>query len=156
MLLETLELGPRIDTIAPDFTLKDHENRPRALTSLLGKKGLLLGFIGDIWMPTSVRRIFWLQRHAPRFALAGAPVVLLVRDDPHTLYGFRMSSPLPVPFPLLADNDGEIHQRYNMAHHPGLVLLDKNPLIQAKWLMPDERVWPKMQELLNEINSMSG
>jgi peroxiredoxin len=155
-MLETLELGPRIDSIAPDFMLKDHENHPRELTSLIGKKGLLLGFIGDIWMPTSVRRIFWLQRHAPRFALAGAPVALLVRDDPHTLYGFRMSSPLPVPFPLLADGNGEMHQRYNMERHPGLVLLDSNLLIQAKWLMPDERVWPKMQELLTKINYMNG
>jgi hypothetical protein len=114
----------------------------------------MLGFIGDIWMPTSVRRIFWLQRNATKFALSGAPVALLVRENAHTLYGFRMSSPLPVPFPLLADVSGDVHRTYNMDVYPGLVLLDRHHLTRAKWLVPDERVWPKMQDLVKAIESL--
>ena len=121
---------------------------------LVTGRGVLLGFIGDIWLPTSVRRIFWLQRHATKFTLKGAPVALLVRDQPHTLYGFRMSNPLPVPFPLLADTDGEVHRLFNMERNPGLVLLDRNLKIQAKWLMPDERVWPVMSELIKAVEAM--
>lgn len=153
---ETYELGPTLNIPAPDFMLKDHNHRPQQIRSMVGSKGILLGFIGDIWLPTSVRRIFWLQRHAGKFALSGSPVALLVRDNSHTLYGFRMSSPLPVPFPLLADTDGEIHRSYNMERHPGLVLLDRQLNVCAKWLMPDERVWPKMQELLAAIECLPG
>lgn len=154
MILDTFELGPTLNTLAPDFELRDHSHKPQRLRDLCGSRGVMLGFIGDIWLPTSVRRIFWLQRHAPQFTLKGAPVALLVRDKPHTLYGFRMSNPLPVPFPLLADTDGAVHRQFNMERNPGLVLLDRNFRIQAKWLMPDERIWPKMPELLETIEGM--
>lgn len=153
---ETFELGPMLNVAAPDFTLSDHNHRPQQISAMLGRKGIMLGFIGDIWQPVSVRRIFWLQRHAGKFALAGTPVALLVRENPHTLYGFRMSSPLPVPFPLLADADGRIHQAYNMDRHPGLVLLDRQRSTRAKWLMPDERIWPRMQELLAAVETLPG
>jgi alkyl hydroperoxide reductase subunit AhpC len=65
-----------------------------------------------------------------------------------------MSSPLPIPFPLLADVDAEVHQVYNMDQHPGLVLLDRKRLVRAKWLVPDERVWPKMQDLISAIDAL--
>jgi peroxiredoxin len=155
-MLDTFELGPYLNAHVPDFLLSNHEHRKQGLKDLMGTKGVLLGFIGDIWMPTSVRRIFWLQRHAPKFASSGAPVALLVRDNAHTLYGFRMSSPLPVPFPLLADVNGEVHRQNNMERHPGLVLLDRNFTVRAKWLVPDERVWPAMQTLLEEIERIPG
>jgi peroxiredoxin len=156
MLLETYELGPMLNTLAPDFALLDHDQRRQHLDDVIGSKGVLLGFVGDIWMPTSVRRIFWLQRHAHKFALSGAPAALLVRDKPHTLYGFRMSTPFPVQFPLLADTDGQVHRLYRMEHNPGLVLLDRSKFVREKWLMPDERVWPKMQELVDVIDSLPG
>jgi len=152
--LETFELGPLLNVVAPDFALSNHEHRRQSLENLMGAKGVMLGFIGDIWLPTSVRRIFWLQRNATKFALSGAPAALLVRENAHTLYGFRMSSPLPVPFPLLADVNGDVHRLYNMAQHPGLVLLDRNRVVREKWLVPDERVWPKMQELVKAIDSL--
>lgn len=155
-MLDTFELGPYLDHIVPDFALSNHEHRKQTLDDLMGKKGLMLGFIGDIWMPTSMRRIFWLQRHAPQFAIAGAPIALLVRDNAYTLYGFRMSSPLPVPFPLLADVTGEVHRLYNMERNPGLVLLDSHRIARRKWLVPDERVWPRMQELSEAIEALPG
>jgi alkyl hydroperoxide reductase subunit AhpC len=113
----------------------------------MGSNGLLLGFLVDVWLSASVRRIIWLQRHTYSFLRAGVQVAVVVCDQPHTLYGYSISSPSELPFPLLADVNTQVHRLYNMVNHPGLVLLDSQQTIRHKWLMPDERVWPKIQEM---------
>jgi len=151
---ETTELGPVIGSQIQNFALPDHNNERQSILDLVGGTGILLGFIGDIWQPTSVRRILWLQRHLHKFALMGTPIALLVHDEPHTLYGFHSSSPLPVPFPLLADRDGSVHRSHAMDRHPGLLLLDHHLIVREKWLVPDDRVWPKINELMGAIESL--
>jgi peroxiredoxin len=151
MLYETAELGPFVNTRAPDFALLDHKRQLYMLDDLMGESGVILGFIGDIWQPASVRRILWLQRHVNKFAVMGTPIALLVRDYPHTLNGFHSSSPLPVPFPLLADSDGQVHRTYTMDRNPGMLLIDRRHVLRKKWLMPNDRVWPRMQELVQAI-----
>jgi peroxiredoxin len=148
MVYDAFEQGPIVSTLAPDFSLPDHNRKLHCLSNLIGEQGMLLGFIGDIWQPASVRRILWLQRHVSKFAMLGTPVALMVRDHAHTLYGFHSSSPLPVPFPLLADVDGKIHELYQMDKFAGLVLIDRNRVIRQKWLMSPEYVWPKLPELV--------
>lgn len=150
----TEELGPSPYTLCESFALSNHKNMTYTLDDLMGTNGVLLSFIGDIWHPTSVRRILWLQRHVGKFALMGTPVAVLVRDLNETLYGFEMSNPLPVPFPLLADETGDVHRQYQMNRHPGLLLIDKQSMIREKWLMPPDRVWPPMKELVNAIQQL--
>lgn len=152
--LQTMELGPYLTTIAPDFRVPDHNNEPHRLADLLGERGLLIGFVGDIWQPASIRRIIWLQRHAQTFMQRGTNVTLLIRDDVFMVYGFYVSSPITPNFPLLADKDGAVHDLFNMSRNPGLVLLDSQRVIRQKWLMPDERVWPKISDLLHMLEGL--
>lgn len=151
MIYDTYELGPRLYEPVPKFRLPDHNQKIQSLDGMMGEKGILLGFIGDIWQPASVRRILWLQRHVTRFTQTGIPVSLVIRDTPHTLYGFRVSSPLPVPFPLLADESGEVHKEYVMDRHPGLLLVDSFGLLREKWLMPDDNIWPALKEIVDSM-----
>lgn len=151
----TEELGPRLYTTTPNFCLTDFKNTDYTLDNLMGANGVLLGFVGDIWQPTSVRRILWLQRHVGKFALMGTPVAILVRDHAQTLHGFQMSSPLPVPFPLLADQRGDVHELYTMNNHPGLLLIDNQFALREKWLMSPDRVWPKMKDLVDAIQRLA-
>lgn len=150
-MLKTLELGPRLHTPAPDFWLHNHLNQHSTLSDLMGQRGLMLGFTGDIWHPASVRRILWLQRHAPKFQRMGVNVALLICDKPHMLYGYHLSSVTPLNFPLLADVDRGIHHEFNMERFSGLVLINRDGLICDKWLVPDERVWPREQELIESF-----
>lgn len=154
MIFDTFELGPRLGMYAPEFRLPDHSRAPHTLSNLMGESGLILGFIGDIWRPTSVQRILWLQRHVGKFARYGTPTALLVRDKPDTLYGFRMSSPLPVPFPMLADLDGGVHSTYRMNAAPGLLVLDTDYIIRAKWMMPDDTLWPPANEIVAALQTL--
>jgi peroxiredoxin len=154
-MLNTFELGPFLNVPAPAFMVRDHESRKHILDDLMGKNGLLLGFIGDIWLPASVRRILWLQRHASTFMRMEINLALLICDKPHTLYGFQVSSPVPLEFPLLSDVDREVHERFNMTQISGLVMLDGQQVVRHKWLVPDERVWPHINELLQAAQSLN-
>ena len=151
-MFNTIQMGPTLNVPAPVFSTYNHEKRLSDLHELPGPRGLLLGFTGDIWQPASVRRILWFQRHYPRFIREGIEVALLVCDEPHMLYGFYMSSVTPVGFPLLADVDRRVHRQFSMERYSGLVLLDHDLMIRDKWLVPDERVWPKEQELFQSFD----
>jgi peroxiredoxin len=155
MMFKTLELGPSLNTLAPDFVLSDHSQHKRSLVELMGNRGLLLGFIGDIWEPASVRRILWLQRNSAYFTREHVNLALVVVDQPHTLYGFYMSSSLPLHFPMLADTQRKVHELFNMTRYSGLALIDSHCLIRDKWLVPDERVWPKIHEIVDSIHAMT-
>lgn len=151
-MFNTIQMGPTLNISAPRFSLYNHEKRMSHLKELAGERGLLLGFTGDIWQPASVRRILWFQRHYPHFVREGVEVALLICDKPHMLYGFYMSSITPVGFPLLADVDRAVHKQFSMERYSGLVLLDRDLVIRDKWLVPDERVWPKEQELTQSFD----
>jgi peroxiredoxin len=153
-MMQTFELGPQLNLEAPNFTIPNHAQEPQRMSDLIGRNGLILGFIGDIWQSASIRRIIWLQRHAHTFIRTGHNVALLISDQPHMLYGFYVSSPTPPEFPLLADVDGSIHRLFNMTRYPGMVLVDKTRVVRHKWLMPDERVWPKIQEISEVLEAM--
>jgi peroxiredoxin len=153
-MMQTTELGPILDLQAPNFTVLDHAQYEQQMSSLIGRNGLILGFIGDIWQSASIRRIIWLQRHATNFIRTGHNVALLIRDQPHMLFGFYVSSPTPPQFPLLADIDGSIHRLFNMTRYPGMVLIDRQHVVRHKWLMPDERVWPKIQEISEVLEAV--
>ena len=154
LLAQTLHMGPHLQTVAPGFTLFNHENKVIRLHQLFGEQGLLLGFTGDIWEPASVRRILWMQRHYMQFCKRGVGSALLTCDKPQMLSGFSMSSQVPLEFPLLADADHAIHEQYNMTRYAGLVLIDANQILRDKWIVPDERVWPRPAELLAAIDRL--
>ena len=147
MVATTLEMGPAVGLDAPDFSLINHENHQVTLHDIMGARGVLLGFTGDIWQPASVRRILWLQRQHNHFAHLGVEIALLICDKPQMLFGYSMGSVRPLQFPLLADADRHIHEAYRMTRYAGLVLVDSNYIIRDKWIVPDERVWPRAAEL---------
>jgi peroxiredoxin len=148
------EIGPALGTALPNFRLADADLRPLSLDHLMGGSGLVLAMITDVWQPTSVRRIVWLRRHISKFALMGTPVALMACNDAGSLYGFQMSSSTPVMFPLLADTDGAVRRAYGMGRSAGLLLIDNDHVLRAKWLVNDDHVWPKMGEITQAIESL--
>jgi peroxiredoxin len=151
---QTEELGPIVDELAPDFLLQDHDLNERNLHSIMGESGVLVGFIKDIWQPASIRRILYMQKHHRKFMELGFNIVLIIADKPNTLYSFHLSTEVKMSVTLLADPEFEAHTAYHMSHS-GLVLVDKNYRVRNKWLIPDERVWLRPKELLQEICTFS-
>ena len=150
----TLQMGPQLMTPAPDFSAFNHDNQVLTLEDLMGERGLVLGFTDDIWEPASVRRVMWFQRHFTQFCGLNIQLALLICNEPHVLNGFALSSAVPLDFPLLSDIDLTVHRQYNMESHAGLLVIDSAYVIRDKWIMPEERVWPKAPELMSVLEAL--
>jgi peroxiredoxin len=153
-MVQPMTRGPQLNKAVPAFQLPDHQHNVHDFAGLIGRNGALLGFAGDIWQPMSMRRIVALQRHACTFDMMGVNIVLVMRDSPHTLNDFRSSSPLPLPFPLLADTDGYIHLMYGMDHEPGLLLVDRSRVLRRRWLVTENAMWPSVNELVHAAQQL--
>jgi peroxiredoxin len=151
MVLDTIEMGPRLQTTVPDFALPDGDNNELDLSDLMGQQGLLLAFVDTIWQPASIRRILYLQRHYKRFKNHGIEIAIVIGDTQQSVWSFHMSSPTSVLIPLLADENLSAHQMFNM-RQAGLVFLDCDYTLRSKWLVPDERIWPSAKNILNDIS----
>jgi peroxiredoxin len=81
-------------------------------------------------------------------------VVLVACDQQYRLYGFHMSSPLPLPFLMLADHDGALHQRYGLDQQPGMVLIDHSGVIRQRWNVSGESIWAPMQSIVQAIEAL--
>jgi peroxiredoxin len=136
-----------------DFSLLDYQQHTYSLEQLMGTKGLLLGFIGDIWLPANVRRIQWLQRYATRIQGSGVGLAALISNEAHTLYNFYISSPIPPTFPLLADYNRAVHLRYQLDFRAALLLIDAERKVRDQWLAAemDKETWLDFTDLQRAI-----
>lgn len=152
--LATAELRPILLRTAPSLRVQDHAEHPHQLESLVGPRGLLLAFIGDVWQAVNIRRIIWLQKHAPGLQKLGVNIALVARDRSTVLYGFYISSTQPPQFPLLADTDGRIHQTFYISDRPGMILLDAHLELRRRWLMDEDSIWPRIADLQSSLEGL--
>lgn len=148
------DLGPQKYIEAPNIAALNHDRKSLPIHSLAGSSGFFLGFVNNLWDSITIRRIMWMQRHAHKFNMNGVHTALVCLDDCHTLYDFYISSREPLPFTLLSDSQGTIHDAYNFRNRAGLVLTDHQLVVQQTWLMSADRVWPRMHELLRAIENI--
>jgi peroxiredoxin len=141
------------EQMAPAFQIRDHAGRMHHSDDLLGEHGLLIGFVGDIWKAANIRRIIWLQKNSRSIMRNGAKLALIARDEPHVLYGYHISSLTPLDFPLFSDLDGRVHRLFNLSRFAGMVAIDPHGMIRQTWIVPDERVWPRISDITQTLES---
>lgn len=137
---------------APDFALADHDEIARPFASLMGASGLILGFVGDVWMPNNAQLLRWLQRLALPLRRDGIHTALVASNAPHILRSFYASSPVPPLFPLLADADRRVHRLYGMERLEGLFLIDPLRRVHARWLLGSDKT-PRPKQFLRAVRS---
>jgi hypothetical protein len=119
-----------------DFVLNNHENISHRLSMIMGEKGILLGFTGDVWDLNCVRYVLWTQRQNFKLATFGVSTALVVPNHSYDLNGFFMSIPRDINFPLLADPGYKVYGDFDMAM-PGFVLLNRDGGLMGKWYITD-------------------
>jgi peroxiredoxin Q/BCP len=110
---------PRVGERAPDFTLPGPGGAPVSLAEVLGKGPVVVYFypkdetLGCTVEACAFRDLF------EEFVGAGAEVLGVSRDDAESHARFAAHHTLP--FRLLSDPTGEVHARYGVARHLGIV-----------------------------------
>lgn len=123
----TLEVG---DT-APDFTLKDHENRRFTLSDLRGRKVVLM-FYPLAFSPVCTSELANVTEAAEQLRAAGAEVVGVSVDSHWTLRAWREQHGYQAR--LLADFNprGEVARRY------GVYLDDRGYAARTTFVVDEE------------------
>lgn len=119
-----------------EFVLNNHENISHRLSMLMGEKGILLGFTGDVWDLNCVRYALWMQRQSFKLASSGVNAALIIPNHSYELNGFFMSIPRGLNIPLLADPKFQAYGDFDMAM-PGFVLLNREGEVLNKWYITD-------------------
>lgn len=138
----------KLRTLAPKFNAPDHTGEVRSLPFLMGDSGLLLGFVNDIALTSTIRRAQWLQSHHAVLQRLGLHVALVIPNQPHTLANFYTSCPVPPDFTLLADDDRTLHRLFQLNRRAGLVLIARDLTVIAQWAVPEEKTWPDLAAIM--------
>lgn len=115
-----------------NFALKNHENVVHELDMMMGERGILLGFAGDVWDVSCVRYVLWLQRQNFKLSAQGINCAMIVPNQPYELNGFYLSIPRDISFPLLADSLGTVYNDFGM-EQTGYVLLNREGEVLNRW-----------------------
>lgn len=122
--------------IKHEFTLNNHENISYRLSMMMGEKGMLLAFTGDVWDLSCVRYALWMNRQCFKLAASGLNTAIIIPNHPYELNGFFMSIPRGITVPLLADPKYQVYGDFDMATQ-GFVLINREGDILNKWYITD-------------------
>jgi peroxiredoxin len=99
-------------TLAPDLELLDDAGKPRRLAEFWSQRPAVVVFVRHLGCPFCREEAARLKRDAPRFAAAGAEVVLITMSPPEDAAEFRKRFDLP--FSVLSDPDQRAYQAFGV------------------------------------------
>jgi len=150
----TEEYGLPVGAILPNFSAHNDENIVHQLNSLMGENGLLLAFVYGTWCATCIQALHSLTRYAPQLQKEGVNIAAVLIDEPKELYNFKISSPRPILFPLLADKDESIHNLYQADSAKVYMIVDRNFVLRHKFVDFDGTQKPNLPTLLAAIQDI--
>ncbi len=142
------EYGLPIGATLPVFSAHDDENTVHQLNDLMGENGLLLAFVYGTWCATCIQALHALTRYAPQLHKEGVNIAAVLIDDPAELHNFKISSPRPISFPLLADKDESIHNIYKAGSSKVYMVIDRDFVLRHKFIDFDGTQKPNLPTLL--------
>ncbi len=145
-----------VGTPAPDFTLNNQDGSPVQLTELLKTGPVVLYFYPKDFTPVCTKQSCGFRDRHDEFGGHGAQIVGISGDSSSSHASF--ASKFSLPFPLLADSDGKVHEAYGVKRG-GLFgarityVVDKDGTIQhvtsARF-----RANPHVQDALQAVESL--
>lgn len=139
---------------APDFTLKDEAGRDWKLSDYRGKTVALLFYPADN-SPVCTKQLCSIGDNWEKYQKTNAEIVGISTDSVSSHKGFAQK--FNFPFPLLADEKGEIIEKYQVKSWiPGrsaraVVVIDKRGIIAHYQIQPISLIRPKDEEVLKAI-----
>ncbi|MGH7254786.1 MAG: peroxiredoxin [Nitrospirales bacterium] len=120
----------KVGDTAPDFTLKDQDQKDVKLSDLRGKKNVVLAFYPLDWSPVCTKENKCLTDDFPKFEGANAVVFGISTDSPFSHKAWVDS--LGLKHTLLSDLHREVVKNYGLYFEPfncgkrATVIVDKN------------------------------
>ena len=162
------DLGPAIGTTAPDIgTRLDQFGKPRQLSDLMGRNGLVLFFFRSAdWCPFCQAQLIDINGGVAEIEKRGYRVAGLSYDSPEILEAFNAKR--HPTYTLLSDAKSEIIDRYNLRdpqYPPGnraygvprpiIFIVDKGGVIRAKLYEESFKVRPPVSAVIGALDALA-
>jgi peroxiredoxin len=163
------DLGPAIGTKAPDIgTRLDQFGKPRQLSDLMGRNGLVLFFFRSAeWCPFCQAQLVDINGGVAEIEKRGYRVAGLSYDSPEILETFTAKRHLT--YTMLSDPKSEIIDRYNLRdpqYPPGsraygvprpiIFVLDPQGVIKAKPFEESFKNRPPVSSIISRLDELGG
>jgi len=101
-----------VGAAAPDFTLKDQDQKDVKLSDYKGKKNVVLAFYPLDWSPVCTTENKCLNDDFPKFQSASTEVLGISRDSVYSHKAWQEA--LGLKHRLLSDMSGDVAKKYGM------------------------------------------
>lgn len=158
-------MPPELNQKAPDFTTKacDGEKiEDFTLSKELGTENLVLAFFPLAFSPVCTNEMCSFRDNLSQFNSLKARVYGISVDSPFVLNAFIKANGLK--FKLLTDFNKEISRSYSVLHEDlmglkgvskrSVFVLDKNGIVQYKWVSDDPRQLPDFGAIKKTLEEM--
>lgn len=132
---------------APDFTLKDINNRPFNLSSLRGKV-VILNFWAT-WCPPCRAEMPSLNNLYREYRNKGLEVVAISTDRSYTVIKDYISKN-PSDITILIDTDNKVSRQFKVFSIPTTFLIDRNGIIIERYLGEENWTSPEIKKKIKE------
>jgi len=133
---------------APEFTLKDLNDKMIALSSLQGNV-VLINFWAT-WCPPCRAEMSSLNNLYKEYKNNGLTVIAVSTDRSASSVKDFLSKK-PVELPVLLDSESKVSRRFKVFSLPTSFLLDKKGVIVQKFLGEEEWDSPEMKKKIREL-----
>jgi peroxiredoxin len=162
------DLGPPVGIAAPDIgTRLDQTGKPRTLTDVMGKNGLVLMFFRSAdWCPYCQAQLIDVNGGAAEIEKRGYRIAALSYDSPEILQTFTAKR--HIAFTFLSDPKSEVIDLYKLRdpqYPPGsraygvprpiIFVLDKSGVIKAKLYEESFKVRPPVAAVISTLDELN-
>ncbi|HYO48805.1 MAG TPA: redoxin domain-containing protein [Chloroflexia bacterium] len=116
-IMEARRAWPVAENFMPDFKLPSAEMEPVQTSDYRKTRSLVLVFVGECSPRPATNLLSDLARHYAEIARESAEVLVVVRGTAAAAAQFKKRDDLP--FPVLADEDGQVHRDYGAGRRMG-------------------------------------
>ena len=153
-----------LNETAPDFNLKNTEKNDIALSSYKGKT-VVLAFYPGAFTGVCDTEMCSLRDSMNSFNDLNATVIGISVDSPWANAEFAKK--YEIKFNLLSDYNRDVSKSYNMifnglgglegyeCSNRGIIIIDKQGLIQYRWVAENPGVEPDYSEIIEKVKSLS-
>lgn len=148
----------RVGENAPDFTLRDGDGNDWTLSDYRGKTVVLLFYPGDN-TPVCTKQLCSVSDNWDEYSKTDAEIVGISTDSVDSHKGF--SAKYDFPFPLLADEKGEVIEKYRVKSWlPGraaraVIVIDKSGKIAYHKVQTISLLRPDDADILKAIREIN-
>lgn len=142
----------KVGSIAPNFSLKDIDNKTISLADFKGKKYILIDFWAS-WCAPCREELPYIKELYKKYQLQGLEIISITKDEKSDLWKKAIEKEKIESWKHISilENVSTIDKDYFVNGIPHKVLIDKNGIIIGKWKGSGENNKHDLQQLLKSI-----